>query len=75
MTDLQGALGMHQVPQLDGWIDVREELWERYDELLRDLPVETPPPAEEGTRHARHLYQVLVEPTAAGARATRCSTP
>jgi dTDP-4-amino-4,6-dideoxygalactose transaminase len=62
MTDLQGALGMHQIPQLDTWIDTRAEIWERYDELLRDLPVETPAVAEEGTRHARHLYQILVEP-------------
>jgi dTDP-4-amino-4,6-dideoxygalactose transaminase len=62
MTDLQGALGIHQIPQLDGWIDTRAELWERYDELLRDFPVETPAPAEPGTRHGRHLYQILVAP-------------
>jgi dTDP-4-amino-4,6-dideoxygalactose transaminase len=61
MTDLQAALGLHQLPQLDEWIDRRAELWERYDELLSDLPLETPPPAAEGTRHARHLYQVLLE--------------
>jgi dTDP-4-amino-4,6-dideoxygalactose transaminase len=62
MTDMQAGLGIHQLPQLDGWIDVRAELWERYDELLADLPVQTPAPAEEGTRHARHLYQVLLDP-------------
>ena len=60
MTDVQAALGVHQLPRLDAWIDRRAELWERYDELLSDLPVETPPPAAEGTRHARHLYQVLL---------------
>jgi dTDP-4-amino-4,6-dideoxygalactose transaminase len=62
MTDVQAALGMHQLPRLDRWIDARAEAWERYDELLADLPLETPPPEEPGTRHARHLYQVLVEP-------------
>jgi dTDP-4-amino-4,6-dideoxygalactose transaminase len=62
MTDLQGALGIHQVPQLDDWIDTRAELWERYDALLAGFPVETPAPAEPGTRHARHLYQILLEP-------------
>jgi dTDP-4-amino-4,6-dideoxygalactose transaminase len=60
MTDVQAALGLHQLPRLDAWIDRRAELWERYDALLGGLPLETPPAAEEGTRHARHLYQVLV---------------
>jgi len=68
MTDVQAALGLHQLPQLDAWIDVRTLLWERYDELLADLPVETPPPTEPGTRHARHLYQVLVAPDAPRSR-------
>jgi dTDP-4-amino-4,6-dideoxygalactose transaminase len=64
MTDVQASLGLHQLPQLDAWIDRRAELWERYDGLLAGLPLQTPPPAEPGTRHARHLYQVLVEPEA-----------
>jgi dTDP-4-amino-4,6-dideoxygalactose transaminase len=64
MTDVQAALGIHQLPRLDGWIDERARLWDRYDRLLEDLPLETPPPPEPGTRHARHLYQVLLEPGA-----------
>jgi dTDP-4-amino-4,6-dideoxygalactose transaminase len=64
MTDVQAALGLHQLPRLDQWIDIRAELWERYDELLAGLPLRTPPPPEAGTRHARHLYQVLLEPDA-----------
>jgi dTDP-4-amino-4,6-dideoxygalactose transaminase len=64
MTDVQAAVGLHQLQQLDGWIERRAELWERYDELLAGLPVETPQPQEPGTRHARHLYQVLLAPGA-----------
>ena len=64
MTDIEAAIGLHQLPRLDAWINRRRELWERYDELLADLPVETPSPAAEGTRHARHLYQVLLDPEA-----------
>jgi dTDP-4-amino-4,6-dideoxygalactose transaminase len=64
MTDVQASLGLHQLPQLDGWIARRTELWERYDALLADLPLQTPEPAEPHTRHARHLYQVLVAPGA-----------
>lgn len=64
MTDVQAALGLHQLPRLEGWIERRAELWERYDEQLSDLPLMTPPPPEPDTRHARHLYQVLLEPDA-----------
>jgi dTDP-4-amino-4,6-dideoxygalactose transaminase len=64
MTDLQAAIGLHQLPRLDEWIDRRAELWERYDALLAGLPLATPPEAAPGTRHARHLYQVLLDPAA-----------
>jgi dTDP-4-amino-4,6-dideoxygalactose transaminase len=62
MTDIQAALGLHQLPRLDGWIDRRAELWERYDKLLAGLPIRLPAAPDPETRHARHLYQVLVDP-------------
>ncbi len=62
MTDVQAALGLHQLPLLDAWIEERARLWDRYDRLLADLPVTTPPPAEADTTHARHLYQVTIDP-------------
>jgi dTDP-4-amino-4,6-dideoxygalactose transaminase len=68
MTDLQAALGIHQLPKLDPWIDRRAQLWNRYDELLAGLPLELPPAPDPDTRHARHLYGVLVDP---GARLSR----
>jgi dTDP-4-amino-4,6-dideoxygalactose transaminase len=68
MTDIQAAVGLHQLPHLDEWIDARARIWERYEELLGGLPLETPPPPTEGTRHARLLYQVLVGPEATVSR-------
>jgi dTDP-4-amino-4,6-dideoxygalactose transaminase len=59
MTDLQAALGLHQLPRLDERIEQRAERWARYDELLG--AVRTPPPAPERARHARHLYRVEVD--------------
>ena len=58
MTDVQAAIGLHQLPKLDGWIERRAELWERYDALLADLPVERPPDATMDMLHARHLYRI-----------------
>jgi dTDP-4-amino-4,6-dideoxygalactose transaminase len=62
MTDVQAALGLHQLPRLDDWIEARARLWERYDAGLSALPLDTPPPPSERTKHARHLYQIRVRP-------------
>jgi dTDP-4-amino-4,6-dideoxygalactose transaminase len=61
MTDVQASLGLHQLPRLDAWIERRAQLWDRYDRLLADLPVHTPPLTDPDITHARHLYQVTVD--------------
>jgi dTDP-4-amino-4,6-dideoxygalactose transaminase len=61
MTDLQASLGIHQLARVEAGLARREEIWRRYDEAFADLPLETPPPPAPGTRHARHLYTVLLE--------------
>ena len=60
MTDLQAALGIHQLARVEQNLQRRQEIWRRYDEAFADLPVTTPAPEEPGTRHARHLYTVLL---------------
>jgi dTDP-4-amino-4,6-dideoxygalactose transaminase len=64
LTDLHAAIGLHQLPRLDGWIERRAELWKRYDDLLAALPLATPAPWPAHVRHARHLYTVLLDPDA-----------
>jgi dTDP-4-amino-4,6-dideoxygalactose transaminase len=68
MTDVQAALGIHQLPRLDRWISRRAELWARYDELLASSPLELPAEPARGSRHARHLYTVLVDRAAPASR-------
>jgi dTDP-4-amino-4,6-dideoxygalactose transaminase len=58
---VQAAVGLHQLGRLDEWIDRRAQLWRRYDALLEELPLQTPPAPEPDTRHARHLYRVLLD--------------
>ncbi len=66
MTDLQAALGIHQLAALHDALARREAIWKRYDDGLADLPLELPAPAEADTVHARHLYTVMVDPDRAG---------
>jgi dTDP-4-amino-4,6-dideoxygalactose transaminase len=61
MMDLQAALGLHQLARAEANLARREEIWRRYDEAFADLPLRTPPAEEPGTRHARHLYTVLLD--------------
>jgi dTDP-4-amino-4,6-dideoxygalactose transaminase len=68
LTDLHASLGIHQLPRLEGWIARRAEIWERYDDLLADLPLVTPPPPGAEMRHARHLYSVRLEEDAGMSR-------
>ncbi len=59
-TDIQAALGMSQLRKLGSFVTRRNELAERYRELLTDLPVVTPPPAPAGFLHAYHLFPIQV---------------
>jgi dTDP-4-amino-4,6-dideoxygalactose transaminase len=61
MMDLQAALGLHQLRRVEANLLRRRQVWWRYDEAFADLPVFLPPPEEEGTRHARHLYTLLLD--------------
>ncbi len=60
MSDVAAAIGIHQLPRLEGWLARREALARRYDELLAGLPLESPPSLPAHARHARHLYTVKV---------------
>lgn len=61
MMDLQAALGVHQLARAEDNLQRRQEIWRRYDEAFADLPLQTPAPEAPGTRHARHLYTVLLD--------------
>ncbi|HET6373826.1 MAG TPA: DegT/DnrJ/EryC1/StrS family aminotransferase [Candidatus Polarisedimenticolia bacterium] len=61
MTDMQAALGMHQLPRIEAWSERRRDIWRQYDAAFADLPAETPAPEEPNTRHARHLYTLLLD--------------
>jgi dTDP-4-amino-4,6-dideoxygalactose transaminase len=61
MMDLQAALGIHQLRRVEANLVRRREVWAVYDDAFAGLPVFLPPPEEEGTRHARHLYTLLLD--------------
>jgi len=60
MMDIQAALGIHQLQRIEKYLIRREQIWQHYDSAFKGLPLETPPPPEENTKHARHLYTILL---------------
>lgn len=67
MMDIQAALGLHQLADLENFIMRRTDLAERYQETLADFPQWTLPQAPlYAHRHAWHLYTPLINEQAAG---------
>lgn len=62
LTDLQAALGIHQLAKLDGFIERRARLAQLYHEQLADIDAVSPLGyAKDTTRHAWHLFVVTVD--------------
>ncbi len=61
MTDIQASLGIHQLARVETNALTRKRIWEMYDDGFKGLPVFTPSPEEPDTRHARHLYTLLLD--------------
>lgn len=68
MTDLQAAIGLHQLAAIDRHLARRAAIWERYDDGLADLPIARFAPVPDNVVHARHLYTVLIDGAAGPAR-------
>ncbi len=61
MMDLQAAIGMHQIGRVEKYWQRRLEIWNRYNEAFADLPITLPASVEPDSRHALHLYTILVD--------------
>jgi dTDP-4-amino-4,6-dideoxygalactose transaminase len=61
MTDMQAAMGLHQLRAVEIHYRRRQQIWDRYDMGLRDLPCFLPAGPAPDTRHALHLYTILVD--------------
>jgi dTDP-4-amino-4,6-dideoxygalactose transaminase len=65
LTDIQSAIGLHQLRKLDDFIARRQHLARRYDAALADVPEIRPlGNAPYPFRHAHHLYVVRVQTAA-----------
>ena len=62
MMDIQAALGLHQLPRLNGFLSERERLAARYDDAFGGIVgLILPQRVAYRVRHAWHLYTPLVD--------------
>jgi len=61
MMDLQAAIGLRQFERLERYAERRQQIWRCYVEAFASTPLVLPAPDEPDTRHARHLFTVLVD--------------
>lgn len=66
MMDLQAVIGLAQLKKIQPFWERRREIWARYNEGLSKLPLGLPADPAPDTRHAYHLYTVLVDEARAG---------
>ena len=61
MMDIQAAIGIHQLRRIQKNWERRQEIWATYQREFADLPLTLPAQPDEGSRHAHHLYTVLID--------------
>ena len=66
MMDIQAAIGLRQMDKVEIYWQRRRAVWERYMAELADLSLTLPAPVEPDTRHAFHLFSVLVDEAKTG---------
>lgn len=67
MMDLQAAIGLHQLPQVETFNARRQQLAKRYHTLLANWPQwELPPDPAQSSGHAWHLYTPRLNVDVAG---------
>lgn len=61
MMDIQAALGIHQLARAEeNWLR-RQKIWQHYQKAFSDLPIGRPADPHDGSRHAYHLYTILID--------------
>ncbi len=60
MTDMQAAIGIHQLRRVGAYWEKRKLIWEQYNDAFSELSIGLPFPIENDSVHAYHLYTIQV---------------
>jgi len=66
MMDIQAAIGIHQLKQIENYWKKRERVWNNYLSAFAGTDLNLPSKAEENTRHAYHLFTIGIDQKKSG---------
>jgi dTDP-4-amino-4,6-dideoxygalactose transaminase len=66
MTDIQASIGIHQLRRITKNRERRSAIWSSYMEALHGAPVVLPLAPDSESRHAYHLFTLLIDEGRAG---------
>jgi dTDP-4-amino-4,6-dideoxygalactose transaminase len=66
MMDIQAAIGIHQLKRIESYWERRRKIWRRYNDAFAALPLGLPAEPEPDTRHAYHLYTLMIDEAKTG---------
>lgn len=66
MMDLQAALGIHQLARVETNWQRRQEIWQQYMIAFANLPIGLPASPAANTRHAYHLFTIMIDEARCG---------
>lgn len=58
MPDISAAIGIHQLKRIDSFYEKRQQMAEKYNQELADLPITLPPMPKASSTHAWHIYPI-----------------
>ena len=61
MTDIQAAMGLEQLKKINKHLKKRDKIWNEYQTFFKDYNVLTPAKIDKNTKHAKHLYTILID--------------
>src|SRR4030067_694776 len=61
MTNMQAAVGLAQVEQLEAFVEARRANAARYSQALRQIPGIVTPPEADWAKNVFWMYSILVE--------------
>lgn len=72
LTDLQAAIGIHQLKKLDAWLEIRKQYARIFDQAFAALPgIRLQQRAQKNSLHAWHLYVLILDPQVLGVERNR----
>lgn len=61
MMDIQAAIGIEQLKKINKYRVRRKDIFEKYTQALKELPIDLPVSGNDYIKHSYHLYPIVID--------------